>query len=452
MDSQKDRVVGFVLDEVKSFTILCRDCGSAGFVGAPDPPYDCGECHSRNIRSHPELFDLTIAHIDCDAFYASIEKRDNPDLSHKPVIVGGGDRGVVAAACYIARRYGVRSAMPTWQALKRCPEAVVIKPRMAHYTKVSRQVRNHMLSLTPLVQPISIDEAFLDLSGTQKYHKCSPAEALMRLQKHIYADIGITVSIGLGPNKSIAKMASDRDKPDGFFVIGVTEAETWLAPQPVSVLFGIGKATIKKLHSAGYHSCADLVAADERHLAAVLGSQARQIMSLAKGIDQRPVTPERAPKSVSNETTFSRDLSDFTDLEAALERLCSKLAKRLKASQLTGATVTLKLKRSDHRIITRSYSLDTPTNKAHILFDVGRRLLASETKKQISYRLLGIGVSHLDHMTTQTLFDHNGGVDDKRNRLEAAMDQLQGKLGDRIIQSGRQFSRDQSDHDDDDTA
>ena len=451
MDSQKDRVVGFVLDEAKSFTFLCRDCGSAGFVGAPDPPHDCGECQSRNIRSHPELFDLTIAHIDCDAFYASIEKRDNPDLSHKPVIVGGGDRGVVAAACYIARRYGVRSAMPAWQALKRCPEAVVIKPRMAHYTKVSRQVRDHMLSLTPLVQPVSIDEAFLDLSGTQKYHKCSPAEALMRLQKHIYADIGITVSIGLGPNKSIAKMASDRDKPDGFFVIGVAEVETWLAPQPVSVLFGIGKATIKKLHRAGYHSCADLVAADECHLAAVLGSQTRQIMALAKGIDQRPVTPERAPKSVSNETTFSRDLSDFTDLEAELERLCSKLAKRLKADQLTGATVTLKLKRSDHRIITRSYSLDTPTDKAHILFDVGRRLLASETKKQISYRLLGIGVSHLDHVTTQTLFDHNGGFDDKRNRLEAAMDQLQGKLGDRIIQSGRQFSRCQSANDDDDT-
>ena len=174
-------------------------------------------CKSRNILSHPELFDLTIAHIDCDAFYASIEKRDNPDLLNKPVIVGGGDRGVVAAACYIARQYGVRSAMPAWQALKRCPDAVVIKPRMAHYTNVSRQVRDQMLSLTPLVQPVSIDEAFLDLSGTQKYHKCSPAEALMRLQKHIYADIGITVSIGLGPNKSLAKMASDQDKPDGFF-------------------------------------------------------------------------------------------------------------------------------------------------------------------------------------------------------------------------------------------
>ena len=439
------------MDDTKSFAVLCRECGAARFVGALKTPHDCMVCQSRNILSHPELFDLTIAHIDCDAFYASIEKRDNPDLLNKPVIVGGGDRGVVAAACYIARQYGVRSAMPAWQALKRCPDAVVIKPRMAHYTNVSRQVRDQMLSLTPLVQPLSIDEAFLDLSGTQKYHKCSPAEALMRLQKHIYADIGITVSIGLGPNKSLAKMASDRDKPDGFFVIGAAEAETWLAPQPVSILFGIGKATIKKLHSAGYHSCADLVSANELHLAAVLGSQTRQIMALAKGIDQRPVTPERVAKSVSNETTFSRDLSDFTDLEAALERLCNKLAKRLKASQLTGATVTLKLKRSDHRIITRSCSLDTPTDKAHKLFDVGRWLLAPETKKQQTYRLLGIGVSNLDHVTTQTLFDHNGGFDDKRNRLEAAMDQLQGKLGDRIIQSGRQFSRYQSANDGDDS-
>ena len=191
------------MDDTKSFAVLCRECGAGGVVGALKTPHGCMVCQSLNIRSHPELFDLTIAHIDCDAFYASIEKRDNPDLLNKPVIVGGGDRGVVAAACYIARQYGVRSAMPAWQALKRCPDAVVIKPRMAHYIKVSRQVRDHMLSLTPLIQPLSIDEAFLDLSGTQKYHKCSPAEALMRLQKHIYADIGITVSIGLGPNLSL---------------------------------------------------------------------------------------------------------------------------------------------------------------------------------------------------------------------------------------------------------
>ena len=346
----------------------------------------------------------------------------------------------------------MRSAMPAWQALKRCPDAVVIKPRMAHYTKISRQVRDHMLSLTPLVQPLSIDEAFLDLSGTQKYHKCSPAEALIRLQKHIYADVGITVSIGLGPNKSLAKMASDRDKPDGFFVIGAAEAEAWLAPQPVSVLFGIGKATLKKLHAAGYHSCADLGAADERQLTKVLGSQAGRIMSLAKGIDPRPVTPERAAKSVSNEMTFSCDLTEFSELEAVLERLCGKLAKRLKSSQLTGTTVTLKLKRSDHRIITRAHSLETPTDKAHILFDIGRRLLVPETQKSIPYRLLGIGVSHLNQASSSLFLDLNDEVNDKRNRLEAAMDRLQGKLGDSIIQSGRQFSRQRTGMQNDDTA
>ena len=309
-----------------------------------------------------------------------------------------------------------------------------------------------MLSLTPLVQPLSIDEAFLDLSGTQKYHKCSPAEALIRLQKHNYADVGITVSIGLGPNKSLAKMASDRDKPDGFFVIGAAEAEAWLAPQPVSVLFGIGKATLKKLHAAGYHSCADLGAADERQLTKVLGSQAGRIIALANGIDPRPVTPERAAKSVSNETTFSCDLTEFSELEAVLERLCRKLAKRLKSSQLTGATVTLKLKRSDHRIITRAHSLETPTDKAHILFDIGRRLLVPETQKSLQYRLLGIGVSHLNQASSSSFLDLNDEVNDKRNRLEAAMDRLQGKLGDSIIQSGRQFSRQRTGTQNDDTA
>jgi len=429
------------LADAKSYVVLCRDCGSAGYVGAVAPPDDCLVCKSQNIRSHPELFDLTIAHIDCDAFYASVEKRDNPELIDKPVIVGGGDRGVVAAACYIARQYGVRSAMPAWQALKRCPHAVVIKPRMARYIKISQRIRDHMLSLTPLVQPLSIDEAFLDLSGTQKLHKCSPAEALMRLQKQIFDDIGITVSIGLGANKSLAKMASDRDKPNGFFVIGAAEAANWLAPQPVSVLFGIGKATVKKLDAAGYHSCADLVAAEKPRLEKVLGSQAGRIMALAQGIDPRPVTPERAAKSVSNETTFSRDLKSYEDLEAVLERLCNKLAKRLQAGQLTAATVTLKLKRADHRIVTRSHSLDTATDKAHLLFAIGQKLLLPETKKGLSYRLLGIGVDNLDNKNMISLFDHDGGIDDKRNRLEAAMHSLQGKLGDRIIQSGRQFSR-----------
>jgi len=430
-----------------SFAVLCRDCEVAGYVGAETPPTSCLSCHSQNIRSHPELFDLTIAHLDCDAFYASVEKRDNPALTDKPVIVGGGDRGVVAAACYIARQYGVRSAMPAWQALKRCPDAVVIKPRMAHYMAVGNEIRESMLSLTPLVQPLSIDEAFLDLSGTQKLHKSSPAAALMRLQKQIFRDIGITVSIGLGGNKSLAKLASDRDKPNGFFIIGQAEAAAWLAPQPISVLFGIGKATIKKLNAAGYHNCADLVVADGRALAPVLGKQTERIVALAQGIDPRPVTPERAIKSVSNETTFSRDLQNYADLEAILERLCIKVAKRLKAKQLAGATVTLKLKRSDHRIVTRSQTLDKLVDKAHTLFDIGRKLLRPETTKNISYRLLGIGVENLDKEFSQMLFDTGPDDDDRRDRLEKAVDHLHSRLGEHSVQSGRQFSRNKTQKD-----
>ena len=201
---------------VSSYPMLCRRCGINGFVGGEDPPTSCPHCHSEEVRWHAELFDLCIAHVDCDAFYASVEKRDNPQLADRPVIVGGRERGVVAAACYLARQYGVRSAMPTWTALKRCPDAIVIRPRMAHYVKISRQIRKKMLELTPLVQPISIDEAFLDLAGTEALHGCSPAVALVRMQTQICEEIGITVSIGLAPTKSLAKMASDRDKPNGF--------------------------------------------------------------------------------------------------------------------------------------------------------------------------------------------------------------------------------------------
>ena len=252
--------------ETEAYPMLCRNCGKAGHFGSTLTFEFCLACGSSNIRVHPELLSLNIAHIDCDAFYASIEKRDNPEIAKKPVIVGGGDRGVVAAACYIARKFGVRSAMPAWEALKKCPEAVIIRPRMEHYVAIGQQIRDQMLSLTPLVQPLSIDEAFLDLSGTEKLHRASPAEALHRLQQDIKRDIGISVSIGLSGNKSLAKMASDRDKPDGFFVVGMDEAESWLAPQPISILYGIGKSAITRLNAIGVFSCDDLATGDIKAL------------------------------------------------------------------------------------------------------------------------------------------------------------------------------------------
>ena len=425
----------------QSYPVMCRACGRAGFIGSNAPPERCSACASQDIRSHAELFALSIAHVDCDAFYASVEKRDDPSIRDRPVIVGGRERGVVAAACYIARQYGVRSAMPTWQALKRCPDAVVIRPRMNHYVAIGRQIRDHMLALTPLVQPISIDEAFLDMTGTQKLHGCSPAEALVRMQNTIRSDIGITVSIGLSGTKSLAKMASDRDKPDGFFTIGMAEAADWLAPQSVSVLFGLGKSAVARLEAAGILTCHDLAAAPPAQLTSVLGRRASTIRNLAAGIDPRPVSPERAAKSISSETTFIEDLGDTDALEAELEVLCRKVSARLKAQQLAGGRVTLKLKHPDHRILTRSQTLPTRTDKAHMLFEIGRRLLAGETGGKKRYRLLGIGAEQLGPPEGESLLDLAGGQDTRRDSLEAAIDDVEARLGKDAVQSGRVFSR-----------
>ena len=420
--------------------MLCRDCGTSGYVGGASAPADCPSCGSANIRHHAELFALTIAHIDCDAFYASVEKRDDPSLRDKPLIVGGRDRGVVAAACYIARQYGVLSAMPTWQALKKCPEAVVIRPRMQHYTAISREIRDAMSALTPLVQPLSIDEAFLDMTGTQAVHGCPPAMALLGLQNRIRREIGITVSVGLSGTKSLAKMASDRDKPDGFFVVGMAEAKSWLAPQPLSVIYGLGKAAVGRLSAAGLHSCGDLVAADLGQITSILGKQARAIQQRAAGIDNRAVEVERAAKSISNETTFAKDLTAAHDLEAELESLCNQVSMRLKKAEIGGGRVTVKLKRTNHQILTRSQTLSSTTDRAHLLFAVARELLLRELGPNRRFRLLGFGVDQLGPVGAANLLDLAGGEDQRRDKLEDALDEVRAKLGHAAVQSGRVFS------------
>lgn len=388
------------------------------------------------------MFDLNIAHIDCDAFYASVEKRDNPELRNRPVIVGGRERGVVAAACYIARQAGVHSAMPTWRALKKCPDAVVIRPRMSHYVTVSRQIREKMFTLTPQVQPVSIDEAFLDLSGTRTLHRCSPVEALVRLQREIRDEIGITVSIGLSGTKSLAKMASDRDKPNGLFIIGMQNVDDWLSEQELGVLYGLGKAAIARLNAAGFYTCGDLASADMQALRLVLGKQATQIQELARGIDPRPVTPNAAAKSISSETTFNKNLSRFEDLEAELEALCLKVSTRLKAKDIRGSRLTIKLKRANHQILTRSKTMQSSTNKAHILFAISRDLVKAEIAPNRAYRLLGVGVDQFgDDTTDASLFDMFEMDDDRADRLEDALDTVARKLGHDAVISGRRFQR-----------
>ncbi|MCC7347832.1 MAG: DNA polymerase IV [Variibacter sp.] len=374
----------------RSMPAFCRDC----LADAPAGRARCRACGSPRVVGHPEIETLAIAHVDCDAFYAAIEKRDDPALADKPLIVGGGRRGVVATACYIARTFGVKSAMPMFKALQLCPQAVVVRPDMAKYVEVGRAVRHCMLELTPQVEPLSIDEAFLDLAGTARLHGMSPARALAGFARRVERELGITVSIGLSANKFLAKIASELDKPRGFAVLGAAEAPAFLAPRPVSFIWGIGKAAEARLKRDGFSTIADLQRADETALMRRYGSEGLRLARLARGIDARKVTPEREAKTISAETTFETDINDAHTLEQKLWPLCEKVSTRLKAKDISGATVTLKLKTADFRLRTRTLSLGEPTVLAHTIFEAGRRLLAGEATGT-RYRLIGIGVSNL---------------------------------------------------------
>jgi DNA polymerase IV len=380
---------------------------------------------------------LAIAHVDCDAFYATIEKRDNPALAAEPLIVGGGKRGVVAAACYVARTFGVRSAMPMFEALRLCPHATVIRPNMDKYVSVGREVRRMMLALTPLVEPLSIDEAFLDLSGTERLHGVSPARTLARFARHVESAIGITVSIGLSGNKFLAKIASDLDKPRGFAVLGQQEAAAFLAPKPVSFIFGIGKASAARLAREGFHHIGDLQKKNEIELARRYGEEGRRLARLARGIDERRVNPERETKSVSSETTFERDISDFQALERLLWNQSEEVSARLKAKELAGATVTVKLKTADFRIRTRARSLPSPTQLASRIFSAARDLLQREADGT-KFRLLGVGVSTI---VTAAEADPADLVEGRAADAEHAVDDLRARFGDDAVIRGLAFER-----------
>jgi len=372
-------------------TFLCRDCLGTG----PEPRLPrCPRCGSPRLLAHPERDTLSIAHIDCDAFYAAIEKRDDPSLRNKPVIIGGGKRGVVSTACYIARISGVRSAMPMFKARALCPEAVIVKPDMQKYVRIGREVRQMMREMTPLVEPLSIDEAFLDLSGTERLHGGFPAATLARFAARVEREIGITVSVGLSHNKFLAKIASDLDKPRGFSIIGRAETLGFLASKPVTIIWGVGKAAAARLEQAGIRGIADLQALDEADLIRKFGNDGQRLYRLARGIDTRRVEPERETKSVSAETTFDEDISDAERLVPILWRLSEKVHARLVAQQLAGATITLKLKTAKFQIRTRARTLPEPTQLAKRIFDAARELLEAEPGGT-AYRLIGVGVSAL---------------------------------------------------------
>jgi DNA polymerase-4 len=393
---------------------------------SPNLATRCPACGSPRLARHAEIEHLTIGHVDCDAFYATIEKRDDPSLIDRPVIVGGGKRGVVAACCYVARTYGIHSAMPMFEAKRRCPHAVVVKPNMAKYVAVGRAVRKAMFDLTPLVEPLSIDEAFLDLTGTERLHGMSAAKALARFARDVERDLGITVSIGLSANKFLAKIASDMDKPRGFAVLGQDDAVAFLAAKPVGFIYGVGHVSAAKLAADGYRLIADLQRADEHDLVRRYGQEGARLWHLARGIDARAVDPERDTKSISAETTFNLDIGEFRPLEQTLWELTEKVSGRLKAQRLAGSTVTLKLKSADFKIRTRARSLGAPTQLAARIFAAGRDLLALEVGKT-QFRLIGIGVSNLIDATGDD--DLADLLDRRAAEAEHAVDRLRAKFG-----------------------
>jgi DNA polymerase-4 len=412
-------------------TSFCRDCLADA---APDHRR-CGSCGSPRLARHPELETLTVAHIDCDAFYATVEKRDDPSLAAEPVIVGGGRRGVVAAACYVARTYGIRSAMPMFEALRRCPHAKVIRPNMEKYVKVGREVRHMMLALTPLLEPLSIDEAFLDLSGTARLHGLSAAKALARFASEVEKKLRITVSIGLSCNKFLAKVASDIDKPRGFAVLGARDAPAFLASKPVSFIFGVGAVSAARYARDGFNRIADLQRAGEMELLRRYGEEGRRLSRLAHGIDERKVDPARETKSISSETTFERDIADFRTLERILWNLTEEVSARLKHNELAGATITLKLKTADFKIRTRARSLETPTQLAGRIFGAARALLERETDGT-HFRLLGVGASAL---VSADEADPADLVDGRAALAEHAVDDLRARFGDAVLIRGLGF-------------
>jgi DNA polymerase-4 len=411
---------------------LCRDC-----LTQLDNEPRCPACGSPRVTAHPELFELSIAHMDCDAFYASVEKRDNPELRDKPVIIGGGRRGVVSTACYIARIKGVRSAMPMFQALKLCPEAVVVRGRMETYVEVSRQIRAMMEDLTPTIEPLSLDEAFLDLTGTARLHGQPPAILLARLVKRMQSELGITGSIGLSHNKFLAKMASDMDKPQGFSVIGKAETLDLLANKPVGVIWGLGAAGQQSLAEVGIRTIADLRRWDRDDLIRRFGSQGMRLYHLARGEDTRPVARDHKTKSISNETTFSEDISEIDILDGHIWRLAEKLADRAKAKGLAGRTVTLKLKRNDFKSLTRRITLPDGTQTADRIYRTARALYDRMDHPK-PYRLIGVGISDLMPATEA---DREADLLDPQARTrraaEDATDRIRARFGPDAILKGR---------------
>ena len=411
---------------------VCREC----FKTFNEKKEFCNKCYSANLISNNEIENLNIAHVDCDAFYAAIEKRDNPKYKNFPIIIGGGKRGVVATACYIARTRGVKSAMPMYRALKLCPDAIIIKPNMQKYKKASKVINNLMKEITPLVEPLSLDEAFLDLSGTSRLHKKIPAVLLAELSKKIQKKVGISVSIGLSYNKFLAKICSDIDKPRGFSIINRLEAQSFLKDKPVEVIWGVGNTLKSKLNNDGIRTIGQIREMDCSELIIKYGSIGSHIHKLSNAEDVREIKPYRKVKSISHETTFEKDTNDEVFLKKILWSLCEKVSDRAKEKGLGGSTINLKIKTKDFKLISRSITIEEPTQIAEIIFQTSKLLLFREIKKN-KFRLLGVGLSNLIDSEICDLYDLINTNSNKEKNIEFAIDAIRNRYGVNLIKKGR---------------
>ena len=369
--------------------VLCRECCEL-FDG---PAATCVRCGGTRLFAHAETERLGIAHIDCDAFYASVEKRDRPELANEPLIVGhAGGRGVVLTACYIARKFGVRSAMPMFQAMELCPHGVVVHPDMGKYKRVSGQIRTIFEAATSVVEPVSLDEAYLDLTDDFRTEAPPAAEALATIAKRVEQEIGISVSIGLSCNKFLAKLASELQKPRGFSAIGRAEAVRFLAPLSVRKIHGVGAVTARRMEQAGLETIGDLQVLKEQELVARFGRFGHRLALFAHGRDDRDVNPYRPVKSISAETTFRQDTAAREQLREVARGLCERVAAQLERKSVAGSSIVLKLKTSDFRILTRSRRLAHPTQRATLIFECVGALIDREADGR-TFRLIGVGVA-----------------------------------------------------------
>ena len=424
------------MDDDEKIAAFCRECLTEFQQHPIGNRSRCPNCASPRIIAHRELRHLTLAHIDCDAFFAAIEKRDDPSLADRPVIIGGGKRGVVATACYVARLYGVKSAMPMFKALSACPDAVVISPNISKYQTVGQEIRAMMRDLTPLTQPISIDEAFLDLSGTESVHGTIAACSVANLVQRIERNLGITASIGLSYNKFLAKVASDLDKPRGFAVLGQTEALEFLAPKSVGLLWGVGKALESKLRRDGISKIGQLQKLKERDLVTRYGSIGTRLYRFARGEDNRKVTSDTETKSISSETTFSKNINVLAPLKERLQSLCERVAERLKSKKYAAGSVTLKLKQANFRLLTRSRQLHPPTQRAEILYDTTLPLLEAEANGA-AFRLIGVCAADLEDAIKADPPDLFQQLEQGDQRINKALSAVREKHGATAIRRGR---------------